>query len=147
MGTGAPALDQSWGGSSSPRAISTAPIGGARWKRPLAAAPPRPAGRGRARSTDPIPPPACLAASAGTAGAAPRLRASAGRGGDWRPELGAGGADPGRGRRRLRSSTGAAAGRLRGLGRETPREAVTSSGRLGRSVLVAAIAAARKEKR
>lgn len=125
-----------------------ATVGSDRCKRPR---PARPAGGARAQPT-PTPPPACLAASAGPAGAATRLRAPAGRGGAWRPELGAGGAGLGRGWRRLRSSAGAVAGRLRGLGGETPREAVTSRGRLGRSVLVAAaaavtVAAAGKERR
>lgn len=151
-GTRALALDESRGSRPPPaqsrRQPLAATVGSDRWKRPR---PARPAGGARAQPT-PTPPPACLAASAGPAGAATRLRAPAGRGGAWRPELGAGGAGLGRGWRRLRSSAGAVAGRLRGLGGETPREAVISRGRLGRSVLVAAaaavtVAAAGKERR
>lgn len=113
-GTRALALDESRGSSPPPRAITTAAVGGDRWKRPLEAAPPRPAGRGRARSADPHPAPGLSGCQRrpGGSGYAPARPGRAGRGLAAGAGSGRGGSGPGL----------AAAAQLRGgCGRASPR--------------------------
>lgn len=108
-GTRALALDENRGSSPPPRNHD-----GSRWRRPLEATPPRPAGRGRARSADPHPAPGLSGCQRrpGGSGYAPARPGRAGRGLAAGAGSGRGGSGPGL----------AAAAQLRGgCGRASPR--------------------------